>query len=171
MLPVGYLFCTPGGAQNMPKTTTTGKATEGELPIPLLRPRDKAQQTFAQSYDSAIEQYGGHEQRAHQGDVAPLKHTHEKVGDRWEPKEEDGPCDAQPQGGKNTSRPTVGGVDANASKKAPVRTGNPVGRAWPIEHDRAGAGHRSTECRRPCIGPKARKAKLTLSSALGPPNT
>ena len=48
---------------------------------------------------------------------ASLKHTHEKVGDHWEPKEEYGPSDAQAAGGKNTSRPTAGGVDANASKK------------------------------------------------------
>ena len=48
---------------------------------------------------------------------ASLKHTHEKVGDHWEEKEEYGPSDAQAEGGKKTSRPTAGGVDANASKK------------------------------------------------------
>src|SRR6478672_5093405 len=54
---------------------------------------------------------------AHQVAFASLKHTHEKVGDHWEPKAEYGPSDAQAEGGKNTSRPTAGGVDANASKK------------------------------------------------------
>ncbi|GAA1932814.1 hypothetical protein GCM10009689_10450 [Brevibacterium antiquum] len=45
-----------------------------------------------------------------------LKHTHEKVGDRWEPKSSPGPSDSQAKGGKNTDRPTAGGVDANATK-------------------------------------------------------
>ncbi len=46
-----------------------------------------------------------------------LKHTHEKVGDHWEPKEQAGPSDAQAEGGYDTNRRTAGGVDANASKK------------------------------------------------------
>jgi hypothetical protein len=48
---------------------------------------------------------------------AALKHTHEKVGDHWEPKEEYGPSDAQAEGDVTTDRETAGGVDANASKK------------------------------------------------------
>ena len=83
----------------------------------MQRSGTKAQQTFAQTYDSAIDQYDGDEQRAHQVAFASLKHTHEKVGDHWEPKDEYGPSDAQAEGGKNTSRPTAGGVDANASKR------------------------------------------------------
>ena len=47
---------------------------------------------------------------------AAVKHTHEKVGDHWEPKEEPGPSDAQAAGGRDTDRQTRGGVDANASK-------------------------------------------------------
>ena len=101
----------------MPKTTKTGKAIKAELPSTLRRSGAKAQQTFAETYDSAIEQYDGDERRAHQVAFASLKHTHEKVGDQWEPKDEYGPSDAQAEGGKNTSRPTAGGVDANASKK------------------------------------------------------
>jgi hypothetical protein len=46
-----------------------------------------------------------------------LKHSFEKVGDHWEPKEQRGPSDAQAEGGVDTDRPTAGGVDANASKK------------------------------------------------------
>ena len=101
----------------MPKTTKTGKAIEHELPSTLQRSGAKAKQTFAETYDSAIEQYDGDERRAHQVAFASLKHTHEKVGDHWEPKEEYGPSDAKAEGGKNTSRPTAGGVDANASKQ------------------------------------------------------
>ena len=101
----------------MPKTTKSGQAIKDELPSTLQRSGTKAQQTFAETYDSAIDQYDGDEQRAHQVAFASLKHTHEKVGDHWEPKEEYGPSDAQAEGGKNTSRPTAGGVDANASKR------------------------------------------------------
>ena len=101
----------------MPKTTKTGKAIEGELPSTLRRSGAKAKQTFAETYDSAIDQYDGDERRAHQVAFASLKHTHEKVGDHWEQKDEYGPSDPQAEGGKNTSRPTAGGVDANASKK------------------------------------------------------
>jgi cation transport regulator ChaB len=101
----------------MPKTTKSGKAIEDELPSTLQRSGAKAQQTFAETYYSAIEQYDGDEQRAHQVAFASLKHTHEKVGDHWEQKEEYGPSDAQAEGGKNTARPTAGGVDANASKR------------------------------------------------------
>ena len=101
----------------MPKTTKTGKAIKEELPSTLRRSGAKAQQTFAETYDSAIDQYDGDERRAHQVAFASLRHTHEKVGDHWEQKDEYGPSDAQAEGGKNTSRPTAGGVDANASKK------------------------------------------------------
>jgi hypothetical protein len=59
------------------------------------------------------------ERRSYQTAFASLKHTHEKVGDHWEPKKEYGPSDARaeqdrPQG---SSTPTAGGVDANASKQ------------------------------------------------------
>jgi len=47
-----------------------------------------------------------------------LKHTHEKVGDHWEPKERNGPSDRQAaEGNADTDLGTAGGVDANASKK------------------------------------------------------
>lgn len=98
-----------------PKTTKSGKPKLDELPSTLKRSGKKAQETFAKTHDSAAEQYGDAE-RAHRTAFAALKHTHEKVGDHWEPKEEYGPSDAQAEGGANTSRPTAGGVDANATK-------------------------------------------------------
>ncbi len=100
----------------MPKTTKGGKARQDELPGTLRRSDDKAQRTFAKAHDSAADQYGD-EQRANQVAYAALKHTHEKVGDRWEPKDEYGPSDAQAEGGVDTDRETAGGVDANASKE------------------------------------------------------
>jgi len=62
---------------------------------------------------------GGDPGRAHQVAFAAVKHTHEKVGDHWEPKENGrkGPSDARAEGGRNSSAETAGGVDANASKK------------------------------------------------------
>lgn len=99
----------------MPKTNRSGEAKKAELPSTLQRSGEKAQQTFAKTYDSAAEQYED-EQRAHQVAFASLKHTHEKVGDHWEPKADYGPSDAQAEGGKDTRLPTAGGVDANATK-------------------------------------------------------
>lgn len=58
------------------------------------------------------------------GTPDPHKQTcplpNEKVGDHWEPKEggKKGPSDARAEeGGRNSTAPTAGGVDANATKK------------------------------------------------------
>jgi cation transport regulator ChaB len=101
----------------MPKTTKSGDAKQSELPETLKRSDPKAQRTYAKAHDAASEEYGDDGERAARVAFSALKHTHEKVGDRWEPKEEYGPSDAQAAGGVDTSRPTAGGVDANASKK------------------------------------------------------
>lgn len=99
----------------MPKTTRSGRARKDELPSTLQRSDEKAQRTFAKAHDSAAEEYGDGE-RAHRVAYSALKHTHEKEGDHWEPKEEPGPSDAQAEGGRDTDRETAGGVDANATK-------------------------------------------------------
>lgn len=100
----------------MPKTSKSGDAKKSELPETLERSNEKAQRTFAKAYDSAMEQYND-EERAHRTAYDALKKTHEKVGDRWEPKPgESGPSDDQAEGGQHTDRETAGGVDANASK-------------------------------------------------------
>jgi cation transport regulator ChaB len=99
----------------MPKTTKSGKAKQDEIPSTLQRSDQKAQRTFAKAHDSAADSYGD-EQRANQVAWAAVKHTHEKVGDHWEPKDGKGPSDAQAEGGRDTDRQTKGGVDANASK-------------------------------------------------------
>ena len=101
----------------MPKTTKSGKVMEDELPSTLQRSDEKAQRTYAKVHDSALETYDDDERAANQVAFAALKHTHEKVGDHWEPKEEYGPSDAQAEGNRDTNRETAGGVDANASKK------------------------------------------------------
>src|SRR6195952_6086400 len=102
----------------MPKTTKSGAAKQSELPSTLQRSPKKAQRTFAKAHDSAADSYG-EERRANQVAWSAVKHTHEKVGDHWEPKEggKKGPSDAQAAGGRDTDRETKGGVDANAPKK------------------------------------------------------
>jgi hypothetical protein len=100
----------------MPKTGRKGQPKQTELPGTLQRSDAKAQRTFAKTHDSAAQTYGD-ERRAHQAAFASLKHSYEKVGDHWEPKEQRGPSDEQARGGRDTSRPTAGGVDANASKQ------------------------------------------------------
>jgi hypothetical protein len=101
----------------MPKTTKTGTAKKSELPSTLQRSGRKAQQTFAETYDSAMAQYDD-ERRSYQTAFAALKHTHEKVGDHWEPKDEYGPSDAHAasENPRESTAPTAGGVDANATK-------------------------------------------------------
>jgi cation transport regulator ChaB len=102
----------------MPKTTSSGDARDEELPSTLQRSDEKAQRTWAKTHDSAVETYDGDEQRATRVAWAAVKHTHEKVGDHWEPKEggRTGPSDAQAEGGADTDRGTEGGVDAHATK-------------------------------------------------------
>jgi cation transport regulator ChaB len=99
----------------MPKTTKAGQAKESELPSTLRKSDDKAKRTFAKAHDSAAEEYGEGE-RAHRVAYSALKHTHEKVGDHWEPKEHNGPSDSRAEHGRTGGGTSKGGVDANASK-------------------------------------------------------
>lgn len=102
----------------MPKTTKSGKPIEDELPSTLQRSDEKAQATFAKAHDSAAEQYDD-AQRANRVAWGAVKHTHEKVGDHWEPKEggRKGPSDPQSEGGADTDRRSSGGVDEHATKE------------------------------------------------------
>ena len=101
----------------MPKTTKGGQPKEDELPSTLKRSSGKAQRTFTKAYDAAAEQYGS-EERAHRVAYSALKHSFEKVGDRWERKKKRGPSDARAErGGLHNPIPSAEGVDANASKR------------------------------------------------------
>lgn len=100
----------------MPKTGKNDHARKSELPSTLQRSGQKAQDTFAKTYDSALEEYGD-EERAARTAYSALKHTHEKVGDHWEAKEQYGPSDEHAEGGRDSAAETAGGVDANASKQ------------------------------------------------------
>ena len=91
-----------------------------EMPSTIERSPKKAQETWLKTHDSAVEQYGEGE-RAHRTAFSALKHSFEKVGDHWEPKQEKGPSDKQAARSGASARkgdaPTAEGVDANASKK------------------------------------------------------
>jgi cation transport regulator ChaB len=104
----------------MPKTTRDGKPKQSELPGTVKRSPAKAQRTFAKTHDSAVEQYGEGE-RAHRTAYAALKHSYEKVGDHWEPKDEKGPSDPRSKGSTQEKRQgkgeTYGGVDAEGNSK------------------------------------------------------
>jgi cation transport regulator ChaB len=104
----------------MPKMASGGKVKKSELPSTLTKSPAKAQRTFAKTHDAAIEQYGEGE-RAHRTAYASLKHSFEKVGDHWEPKDGKGPSD--PRSKKTTAQKrrgegeTFGGVDYEGNTK------------------------------------------------------
>ena len=93
-----------------------------DLPSTVRRSSEKAQRTWGETHESAVEEYGEGE-RAHRTAFASLKHSFEKVGDHWEEKEggAKGPSDEQSSlSGAKARRgegASAGGVDANASKE------------------------------------------------------
>jgi hypothetical protein len=91
------------------------------LPRTLKRSPKKAQETWAETHDSAVETYGEGE-RAHRTAFAALKHSFEKVGDHWEPKKRKGPSDPRAGRGGDAARrgvgETYGGVDFFGHTKA-----------------------------------------------------
>ncbi len=92
-----------------------------EMPATLKRSPAKARRTWTKTHDSAVEQYGEGE-RAHRTAFSALKHSFEKVGDHWEPKDKKGPSDPQAAKGGAAARKggkTYGGVDVlGNSRKA-----------------------------------------------------
>ncbi|MEU2255312.1 ChaB family protein [Nocardia xishanensis] len=101
----------------MPKTTRSGDAKKSELPSTLRRSDEKAQRTFAKAHDAALEEYGS-EERAYRVAYSAMKHSYERVGDHWEPKERRGPSDERAEsGGPGARGETAEGVNANATKK------------------------------------------------------
>ncbi len=95
------------------------KKEKERLPGTLKRSPDKAQATYMHTLESAEEVHGDGE-AAHRIAIASLKHSFEKVGDHWEPKDEPGPSDAQDAKrgveARMSTTPTAGGVNANATK-------------------------------------------------------
>ena len=99
-----------------------------ELPSTLQRSPRKAQETWIKAHDSAVQEYGEGE-RAHRTAYGALKHSFEKVGDHWEPKEggAKGPSDEQSARPRGQSDESYGGVDANASKEHLLRQARRLG--------------------------------------------
>jgi cation transport regulator ChaB len=90
-----------------------------DLPSTLKRSPEKVQRTYAETLDSAHEQYDD-EERAHRTAFAAVKHIAEKKGDHWELKDEKGPSDEQAAKGGRAARrggSTAGGINANKPKR------------------------------------------------------
>ena len=100
-----------------------------DMPSTVQRSSKKAQRTWVETHDSAVDQYGEGE-RAHRTAFSAVKHSFEKVGDRWEAKEEKGPSDKQAE-----------------KSGAEARRGDPAGREV-RRHDDTRAGRRSEVDRR-----------------------
>ncbi len=90
-----------------------------DMPSTLQRSGSKAQRTWGKAHDSAVETYGEGE-RAHRTAFSALKHTHEKVGDHWEPKKSKGPSDeraADTRARRKAGGTRTGGVDVKGRSK------------------------------------------------------
>jgi hypothetical protein len=92
-----------------------------EMPDTIKRSSAKAQRTWAATHDSAVETYGEGE-RAHRTAFSALKHSFEKVGDRWVAKKSKGPSDPQAAKGGRAARDSgsesFGGVDVMGHTKS-----------------------------------------------------
>jgi hypothetical protein len=84
------------------------------MPETIKRSSRKAQRTWAETHDSAVKQYGEGE-RAHRTAFSALKHSFEKLGDRWVKKARKGPSDPRARRSGKAARAgkgeTFGGVD------------------------------------------------------------
>ena len=91
-----------------------------DLPGTLKRSPAKAQRTYAKALDSAHEEYGGDEERAHRVAFSAVKHSFQKTGDHWEPKAEKGPSDPQAaksgKAARDSTTPTGGGKSVGTTK-------------------------------------------------------
>jgi cation transport regulator ChaB len=116
----------------MPKQGKSG--TFAPLPSTLERSPKKAQDTYEDTLEHAESEYAGDEERAHRVAWGAVKHSFEKRGDHWEPKDARGPSDPRAQaGGPGTSGAAYGGVDVIGKTKAEL-----------LDEARAGGAHVTT---------------------------
>ena len=84
------------------------------MPSTIRRSPAKAQRTWSKVHDAAAKEYGDGE-RAHRTAYAALKHSFEKRGDHWEPKDHKGPSDPRAKQTRAAARKgrgkTFSGVD------------------------------------------------------------
>lgn len=96
------------------------KETLKDMPETIKRSPQQAQETWAKTHDSAVDSYGEGE-RAHRTAYSSLKHSFEKVGDHWEPKDHKGPSDSRSEKSVGEARAgkgkTYGGVDVKGNTK------------------------------------------------------
>jgi hypothetical protein len=106
----------------MPDKHEQAEEMRDEVPSTIARSDDKAVRTFKETLESAEQTYGGDGERARRTAFAALKHTHEKVGDHWEPKDHKGPSDPRAARGGRSAREgageSFGGVDYYGHTKA-----------------------------------------------------
>ena len=97
-----------------------GREGRGEMPSTIARSSEKAQRTWQETHDSAVETHGEGE-RAHRTAYASLKHSFERQGDRWVEKKKKGPSDsraaASPAEARAGKGKTHGGVDVCGHSK------------------------------------------------------
>ncbi len=110
-----------GGRASITTRRTEMPTKKEDLPGTIARSPKKVQRTYAKTLDAAHEQYDS-EERAHRTAFASVKHVAEKVGDRWELKDEPGPSDPQSKQSGRAARDhpkkTYGGVDGEGNTKA-----------------------------------------------------
>jgi len=87
-----------------------------DLPDTIKRSSKKAQETYRKALASAHEQYDS-EERAHRTALAALKHSFEKVGDKWVAKKQKGPSDDRAARGRGGGGESAGGVDVLGNTK------------------------------------------------------
>lgn len=93
-----------------------------KMPSTLKRSSQKAQHLYATVLDNAEKQYGTGE-RAARTALAALKHSFEKVGDRWVEKPARGPSDPRSKQASTSAKrqgrgKTYGGVDGIGNTRA-----------------------------------------------------
>src|SRR5215210_359943 len=92
-----------------------------DLPGTLQRSPAKAQRTYAKALDSAHQEDGGDEERAHRVAYSALKHSFQRKGDHWEPKPTKGPSDPQAAksgaAARRSRTPTAGGKVVGTTKE------------------------------------------------------
>lgn len=83
------IFPSIQGVELMAKTKKSGEAKQSELPKTLKRSSAKAQRTFTKTYDAAIKEYNGDEERAYRTAYASLEKKYEKADGKWKRKKDD----------------------------------------------------------------------------------
>jgi hypothetical protein len=87
------------------------------MPDTIKRSPAKAQRTWVEAHDRAVQTYG-EGRRAHMVAYAALKHNFQKVDDHWEPKGHRGPSDDRAASGyRQPSGRSRGGVDVRGSSR------------------------------------------------------